>query len=68
MTKLASHDEKIFSNWWYKRDLTHVSFFSHDTFSWLAERDSLDCQFIGDDVIILTIKSKNQESEDKMTT
>jgi hypothetical protein len=56
MTKLASHDEKTFSNWWYKRDPTHVSFFSRETFAWLADRDALELTIIGDDVIILQKK------------
>jgi hypothetical protein len=59
MTKLASHDEKTFANWWYKRDPTHVSFFSRETFTWLAERDALELTIIGDDVIILRKKTRS---------
>lgn len=37
MTKLVI-DKDAFSNWHYKNDLTHISFFSESTFDWLAER------------------------------
>ena len=42
-----------FSRWHYKQDPTHVSFFSRETFTWLAARDGLTVEFIGNDVIIL---------------
>jgi SAM-dependent methyltransferase len=53
MTKLADGNPDNFLSWHYTKDPTHVSFFSRDTFRWLAERDSMDLEFIGDDVIIL---------------
>ncbi|MHA6965950.1 class I SAM-dependent methyltransferase [Zobellella denitrificans] len=52
MTKLA-RDQAAFANWHYKQDPTHVSFFSRDTFLWLAARDGLGIEFIGADVILL---------------
>jgi len=52
MTKLVKNVE-AFSKWHYKNDLTHVCFYSHDTFRYLAERDKLQLEFVGNDVILL---------------
>lgn len=50
MTKLLI-DTSRFSRWTYKNDPTHVGFFSEETFTFLARRDGLDCEFVGNDVI-----------------
>lgn len=52
MTKLVINVE-AFANWHYKNDPTHVVFFSRNTFQYLAERDQLELEFIGNDVILL---------------
>ncbi|MDW6002564.1 class I SAM-dependent methyltransferase [Vibrio mangrovi] len=52
MTKLV-RDVEAFAGWHYKNDLTHVSFFSQETFRFLAKRDNLEIEFIGSDVILL---------------
>lgn len=52
MTKLA-RDRTAFADWHYKNDLTHVIFFSHATFVWLAAKWHAELIFIGQDVIIL---------------
>ncbi|KUI96834.1 class I SAM-dependent methyltransferase [Vibrio sp. MEBiC08052] len=52
MTKLVKNLD-AFTRWHYKNDLTHVSFFSRETFCFLAERDALEIEFIGSDVILL---------------
>ncbi|PSW13098.1 class I SAM-dependent methyltransferase [Photobacterium sanctipauli] len=52
MTKLA-RDADAFAQWHYKSDPTHVSFFSRETFQYLADRDGLDVEFVGNDVILL---------------
>ncbi len=52
MTKLA-RDRDSFAQWHYIRDPTHVSFFSRATFRYLAERDRLQLEFVGDDVILM---------------
>lgn len=36
MTELS--DNKMFENWWYHRDVTHISFFSLETFHKVAKR------------------------------
>ncbi len=52
MTKLVI-DADAFKRWHYKNDPTHVSFFSRETFCFLADRDGLDVDFVGNDVILL---------------
>ncbi|MGR5149030.1 class I SAM-dependent methyltransferase [Photobacterium alginatilyticum] len=52
MTKLAT-DADAFAHWHYKNDPTHVSFFSRETFRYLAKRDGLEVEFVGNDVILL---------------
>jgi SAM-dependent methyltransferase len=46
-------DKDAFIHWHYKNDLTHVSFFSRKTFIYLAERDNLAIEFVGNDVVLL---------------
>ncbi|WP_434357531.1 class I SAM-dependent methyltransferase [Parasalinivibrio latis] len=52
MTKLVRSPE-AFAGWHYKNDPTHVSFFSRETFGFLAERDGLQLEFAADDVMLL---------------
>lgn len=52
MTKMVI-DVEAFAGWHYKNDITHVIFFSRETFRYLAERDQLKLEFIGKDVILL---------------
>ncbi len=52
MTKMVI-DVDAFATWHYKNDITHVIFFSRETFQFLAERDKLELEFIGNDVILL---------------
>jgi hypothetical protein len=42
-----------FASWHYKNELTHVSFFSQNTFRYLAQQDKLHVEFIGRNVILL---------------
>ncbi len=52
MTKMVI-DKEAFATWHYKNDVTHVVFFSRQTFEYLAERDKLQLEFVGNDVILL---------------
>ncbi|PJC85187.1 hypothetical protein CSW98_15205 [Vibrio sp. HA2012] len=52
MTKQV-RDAEAFAGWHYKNDITHVCFYSRATFQYLAERDKLQLEFIGNDVILL---------------
>ena len=51
MTQLRSFEKKL-CDWWYIRDLTHISLFSDATFGWLAKRDHLKSSKYGNSVII----------------
>ena len=52
MTKLAL-DVEAFARWHYKNDLTHICFYSQETFRWLADRWGVEVVFVGKDVILL---------------
>lgn len=55
MTKQVMGVEE-FKVWHYKNDLTHVCFYSQQTFNWLADKYDLDVTFFGADVILLNKK------------
>lgn len=52
MTKLVI-DRQAFARWHYKNDPTHISFFSRETFSFLAEQLPAQLEYVGSDVILL---------------
>ena len=52
MTKLVM-DEHAFRQWHYIRDLTHICFFSRNTFEYLAQHFNADLDFVASDVILL---------------
>ncbi len=41
MTKFPPKEDKAFLNWWYRRDPTHISFFSPKSFEVMAEKIAL---------------------------
>ena len=52
MTKRVLSAEK-FANWHYKNDPTHVSFFSVETFTWLAREYQLNVIFPDRDIVLM---------------
>ena len=52
MTQLIT-DETLFPNWYYKRDPTHVCFYSRPTFHWLAKQWQASLEFAAKDVILI---------------
>ena len=42
-----------FSSWYYKNDLTHICFYSQETFNWLAVKYDLEVHFHGTSVILV---------------
>ncbi|MCC2616911.1 class I SAM-dependent methyltransferase [Aestuariibacter halophilus] len=52
-------DPQRFATWHYKNDPTHVSFFSEQTFRWLALNHHMHCEFFGPDVVLMQNKSEN---------
>ncbi len=51
MTKLTATQQQ-FQNWHYNKDLTHICFYSRQTFLWIAKKYQLTIEFAGKDVII----------------
>ncbi len=51
MTKMVI-DKQAFSSWHYKNDLTHVCFYSRDTFEFIAKTYGYDLTFIANDVVL----------------
>jgi len=51
MTNPVPADE-AFADWYYIRDITHVCFFSNESFRWLAERWNAELTIIEPDVIL----------------
>lgn len=37
-----------FDSWWYKNDLTHISFYTEDTLSWMASNWNLHLEVLSD--------------------
>lgn len=56
MTKFLPDQMEKFNNWAYKRDMTHVCFYTKSTFAWIAEQLRADVSFYGKDVVILRKK------------
>ena len=52
MTSLLPPFDK-FANWHYKRDLTHIVFYSDRTFEWIAKHYDLELEILRRDVVIL---------------
>jgi 2-polyprenyl-3-methyl-5-hydroxy-6-metoxy-1,4-benzoquinol methylase len=42
MTRLRTMDSIEFLNWWYRRDLTHISFYTLDTLKEIGKRNNLE--------------------------
>jgi 2-polyprenyl-3-methyl-5-hydroxy-6-metoxy-1,4-benzoquinol methylase len=55
---LLHKGEENMSSWWYTRDNTHLSFYSQQTFAWIAEKFRLNPIFTDGEKIIL-FKSRN---------
>ena len=52
MTKNIPANQEDFSNWGYKRDLTHLCFYSPATFKWITAHWHYNIAYIAKDVII----------------
>ena len=53
MTKRVS-DQAAFSKWHYKNDLTHINFYSTETFEWIAQQYNWSLEVLGNDVVLFT--------------
>jgi hypothetical protein len=53
MTKFPPQEDEVFLNWWYRRDPTHISFFTPKSFEVMAEKIGLKVlKTINDNVVI----------------
>lgn len=52
MTKLAKNDVSHFKDWHYRLDLTHITFYTKETFKWLADKWNAEVSFYSNRVII----------------
>lgn len=48
MTLFHQEDQETFLNWWYRRDITHISFFTPRTFAYMAEKNGLEVIYCDD--------------------
>ncbi len=53
MTLLAPVDAESFVRWWYKNDPTHVSFYTVNTFDWLAESLGFSVERLDERVLLM---------------
>jgi hypothetical protein len=49
-------NELSFEDWYYRRDPTHVVFYSQKTFKVIAKQRSWSCEIIGKDVVLFNKK------------
>ena len=53
MTKFPPKDDQEFLNWWYRRDPTHISFFTPQSFEIMAKKVGLEVvKTINDNIVI----------------
>ncbi|NGP87247.1 class I SAM-dependent methyltransferase [Fodinibius halophilus] len=52
MTKIAEDDKTFFANWHYRLDETHVTFYTKQTFEWLANKWNASINFPAKRVVI----------------
>jgi len=56
MTKFRNMPDEEFLNWWYRRDITHVSFYNNTTFKYLANKFGLKIEFSNNENIVIFTK------------
>jgi len=53
MTKFPPKEDEAFLNWWYRRDPTHISFFTSKSFEVMGKRTGLKViKTMNDNVVI----------------
>lgn len=57
MTKLRTGDEAEFARWWYRRDVTHVSFFTLKSLEFLAKKVQMHVEFCDENDTIILAKN-----------
>jgi 2-polyprenyl-3-methyl-5-hydroxy-6-metoxy-1,4-benzoquinol methylase len=62
MTKRAVKDRDFFADWHYRLDYTHVTFYTEDTFRWMAQNWGALVTFEGNNVAIFQKKDPLKRS------
>lgn len=57
MTLFHTCNDAAFLQWWYRRDITHISFFTPMTFRYMAQKLGLEIIYC-DDLRYITLKNK----------
>lgn len=57
VTTLFHTSAENFKSWWYRKEPTHITFYSQKTFRWLAERLNLSLEFTDDKSICVLKKN-----------
>lgn len=60
VTTLFHTSAEDFARWWYRKDPTHITFYSPKTFRWLAEQFSFSLEFT-DNKSICVLKKKTKK-------
>lgn len=60
MTLLHSNDREHFLDWWYRRDETHISFFTLKTFEYIARKTGFEISYSDNKRICTFVKIKNK--------
>jgi SAM-dependent methyltransferase len=57
MTELSPSKGR-FESWHYRKDITHICFYSRETFEWLARLWNAELEFAGENVMLLKKKTR----------
>ncbi|HHS91769.1 MAG TPA: class I SAM-dependent methyltransferase [Campylobacterales bacterium] len=53
MTKFPPDEDEVFLNWWYRRDPTHIGFFTPKSFEVMADKVGLKVLDVFDDNVVI---------------
>ncbi len=62
MTQFHDNNLVSFINWWYVRDITHITFYNETTFKYLANVLNLDVIKCCNNTVVLRKKEESDES------
>lgn len=57
---LFHHGPETIADWWYVRDPTHVTFYSHATIDWICRTFGLTCLFRDEKNLAVLCKAKSE--------
>ena len=63
MTRFYPTEDKVFANWYYKRDPTHIIFYCSQTFEWIARSREFKLIFNNEHDFVVLKKLFNKRSE-----